>query len=232
MRITCHSCGKQIDIPDEKVPDRPFSLACPACAERIAVDPTQMAAPAAAPPVPETAGPGAGSPPAAGNAPADEAAPRDSGGGNESLAPLRPSDRKLLADLPALAYVVQLGSTLPPNLDDALRHLGIDEIRHGSDLEATCSEILETGAGVLVVALDKAPPPPCEPLDPVYRLPPDQRRSTFVALVADNVRGLDGQVAFYLQVNCVLNAKEPLASRLRRAVLHHLRLYRHWNEDS
>ena len=37
-------------------------------------------------------------------------------------------------------------------------------------------------------------------------------------------------VAFLLQVNCLINASdlEQLPVLLRRALLHHLRLYRHW----
>jgi len=39
MEIFCESCGKQINIPDEKIPaGRPFSLRCPACKQKIQVE--------------------------------------------------------------------------------------------------------------------------------------------------------------------------------------------------
>jgi len=39
MEIFCESCGKQINIPEEKIPaGRPFSLRCPACKQKIQVE--------------------------------------------------------------------------------------------------------------------------------------------------------------------------------------------------
>lgn len=39
MEIFCESCGKQINIPDEKIPaGRSFSLRCPACKQKIQVE--------------------------------------------------------------------------------------------------------------------------------------------------------------------------------------------------
>ncbi len=61
---------------------------------------------------------------------------------------------------------------------------------------------------MLLVRVDKAAPPPFEALRPIYRLPAEIRRRVFVALLADNVRSLDGQAAFYLQLNCVLSSQE------------------------
>ncbi|GMT42145.1 MAG: hypothetical protein IEMM0002_0556 [bacterium] len=49
MEITCSSCGKTINVPDEKIPrDKPFSFSCPNCGSRISVEP------AAKRPQPET----------------------------------------------------------------------------------------------------------------------------------------------------------------------------------
>ncbi len=39
MEIFCESCGKQINIPDEKIPaGRSFSLRCPACKQKVQVE--------------------------------------------------------------------------------------------------------------------------------------------------------------------------------------------------
>ena len=104
------------------------------------------------------------------------------------------------------------------------------EVLELDDLEEAVETLVETDAGIVVVVMDKAPPPPCEPLWPLEALPFSVRRRTFVALVAGNVPTLDGMVAFLLQVNCLINTSDlgQLPVLLRRAHLHHLRLYRHW----
>lgn len=39
MEINCKSCGKKLNIPDEKIPQgKSFSVRCPACREKILVD--------------------------------------------------------------------------------------------------------------------------------------------------------------------------------------------------
>ena len=97
-------------------------------------------------------------------------------------------------------------------------------------LDDAVDNLMETEAGILLIRMGKASPPPCEPLQPLERLSYDVRRRTFVVMMADNVRSLDGQLAFYLQVNCLIATQDctRLAALVRRALLHHLRLYRYW----
>ena len=65
-------------------------------------------------------------------------------------------------------------------------------------------------------------------------IPYPVRRRIFVALTASNVATLDGMVAFMLQVNCLIKSSDlpRLPYYLRRAVLHHLRLYQHWEMEA
>jgi hypothetical protein len=259
MRVDCQSCGKALNVPDDKVPARAFTLTCPGCQNKISVDPTAVAAPpeeaAAAPPAPAAAPPPEPAP-AAPTAVAAPVADTDAGvaGGADSdpmgeqstrrqvgehdvehdgqLAPLRGHEMVLMETLSPVAFVVNVG--VPPDaaVSSQLQAIGMKEIRHFHDLAEACEQVDDSEAGVVLLRMDKAPAPPCEPLEPLYKMPFRTRRRTFVALMAENVRTLDGQVAFYLQVNCLIQSDDlpRLAVPLRRALLFHLRHYRYWWE--
>lgn len=261
MRIDCESCGKALQVPDDKVPDRVFSLTCPGCQNKITVDPNQGAeapAPAPAPsPAPaaaaaaaqtqtqtqaqtsqaqaQTSAPAASAPgaqPAGGGDADDGEAPLESTGSHAvgGLRNLRSNEVELLEQITPLAIVVDVDVSPDPAVDAQLKLAGMKEIQHVSSLSEAVERAEELEAGMLVIRMSKAPPPPCEPLDPLYRMPTRARRKTFTVLLADNVRTLDGQVAFYLQVNCLINAQEKagMAVPLRRALLFDLKHYRHW----
>lgn len=230
MQITCTGCRRQLNLPDEKVPSQPFALTCPACKSRIHVDPSAPAAAKTAAPSPSpapAAGAGEGEPaPKAGGA-----SPTAGGAADfEPLPPIRDLDKELLAELYPIAALVRLGAAAPERFEAGLRLLGMEEVRHYSDLAAATDEMLDIDFAIVLILTDRATPPPCEPLKPLYDLPLSVRRDTFVALVADNVRSLDGQTAFYLQVNCLINAQDTtkFPVHLQRALLFHLRHYRHW----
>lgn len=243
MRVVCEHCGRQLNLPDDKVPDRPFTMTCPGCKGKLHIDPnavagedpgeeTRNAYPEAAPP--------AAAPPSARaaeqvwspNGATRRKSPHDTGSLTR-LTALAPADQQLLDRASPLALVVSLGLPPAPELTELLQAVGMEEVRHFTDLAEACEEAAEADVGVLLLRVEKAAAPPFEALLPVYKLPAEIRRRVFVALLAENVRSLDGQAAFYLQVNCVLSAQEmesfPL--KLRRALLHHLRLYRYWAAD-
>ena len=235
MRIDCETCGKAMQVPDEKVPDRVFSLTCPGCQNKITVDPTQnqedavAPAPAAAPPAdPTPAAPPTAAPPTA----APAAASLDSTGAHAvgGLRALRSNEVELLEQITPLALVVDVDVQPEESIDTQLKLAGMKEIHHLASLAEAVERAEELEAGMLVIRMKSAPAPPCEPLEPLYRMPTRARRRTFTVLMADNVRTLDGQVAFYLQANCLINAQETagMAVALRRALLFHLKHYRHW----
>lgn len=263
MRIVCDLCQTPLNVPDGKIPDRPFTMTCPVCKGRFHVDPAALGA---APPPSWNGGddtvdaglsrhPPAGSsaPPQAAFAPSPQAAPSPALAPNAShaiselsgpirqrsphdtgsltrITPLPPAEQKLLDRVTPVAFVVCLDGRPMPEITEQLQLIGLDEVRHFTDLQEACEEAMETEIGVLVIKMEKAAPPPCEPLTPVHRLPAETRRRTFTALIAENVRSLDGQVAFFLQVNCVLSSTEleSLPVKLRRALLHHQKAYRYW----
>lgn len=218
MLITCTHCSRELNLADDKIPAGPFVLTCPVCKNKFTFDPTSRPAESESP-APE--------PPAA---PAPPAPPAE---GFEPLPLLHPTDQRLLDGLYPAAVIVNLAPGATDAIEAGLRFLGMREIQQFEDLASGVEMIAESEVAILVIRLDKAPAPPCQPLEALYRASLDVRRRTFVVLVADNVRTLDGQVAFFLQVNCLINSQDlpQLPRHLRRAMLFHLRLYRHWGEE-
>lgn len=251
MRVVCEHCGKPLNLPDDKIPDRPFTVSCPACKGRLHIDPAAYEDPGdatravyndpsagwpAAPAFPAAAAPAfpvaaATAEPVFGGG-ARPRSPHDTGSFSR-LTALSPADQALIEHFPPVALIASLGLPPAPEMTELLRSIGMEEVRHYTDLQEACQEALEADVGILLLRVDKAAPPPFEALTPVYKIPAEIRRRVFVALLAENVRSLDGQAAFYLQVNCVLSSQEMEAFplKLRRALLHHLRMYRYWSSD-
>ncbi len=146
---------------------------------------------------------------------------------------LRRADRELLSGIIPGAFVVNLGQPIA-RLETELERIGMEEVRSFTSLEEALDVLSDSGAGILVIRMGKASAPPCEPLEPLDSLSYAERRKTFVVLVADNVKSLDGQIAFFLQVNCLINTRDAgrFGGLVRRALLHHLRLYRHWTIET
>lgn len=231
MLIVCEHCQRQLNLPDEKIPSHRFALTCPGCKGRMEVDPEEASAapaPAPAPAGEEAAGEEAAAAPSSTASGAD-----DGGAGGRKfmpLPPLRELDRELLDHLPRLAGIANPTGGPTAHLEAGLKLLEMDEVRVFDTIEAATEAMLETDLSVLLVVLERATAPPCAPLAPIQRLPLPARRKTFVALMAPNVRNLDGQTAFYLQVNCLLSTQDipRFPADLHRALVFHLRHYRFW----
>jgi phage FluMu protein Com len=210
MRVTCQHCGKVLTLRADKVPSGTFQLTCPACKKVFVVDRESAAE------QPEE--------PAASPAASDADESRAGG-----MPKLRRADQELMSAINPTALVVNLGDPIA-RLEKDLKTLGMEEVRQFTSFEDALEVLAESGAGILVVRMNKASAPPCEPLEPLESLGYAERRRTFVVLVADNVKTLDGQVAFFLQVNCLINARdsERFSALVCRALLHDLRLYRYW----
>ena len=205
MQITCQHCRQELSLADDKVPAGSFAVTCPSCKNRIEVNP--------APAAPE---PASGPPP-------EEIR-------FEPVPEVRDHDKGLVDALYPVAGVVNLAARPVQPLEAGLALLGIDEVHHFDDMESAAEAMLESDFSILLVVLDRATAPPCDPLEALYGLPLTVRRDVFVALLADNVRSLDGQTAFYLQVNCLISTQElpKFPAYLRQALIFHLRHYRYW----
>lgn len=255
MDITCTHCRKNLRIPDEKVPDRVFALTCPSCKKKFQVDPNEPPPAAEEPddgvdmsfaglgddddgessrvtPPPDLGGDlGSTTPP-----PATQETTTATGatptGGFRPLRALQPAEKQLLDRLSPLGAIVNLTDDGDAVVEKALDLVGMHEVHHYDSVEAVADAMTELDMGIVVLKVEKASAPPFEALQPIHWLPMQLRRRTVVALMADNIRSHDGQVAFFLQVNCTISSKDQakLPDLLRRAVLHHLQLYRFWEQ--
>ncbi|HSP35947.1 MAG TPA: hypothetical protein VLU46_16660 [Thermoanaerobaculia bacterium] len=73
--------------------------------------------------------------------------------------------------------------------------------------------------------------PPLDTMQPIVGLMPAERRKTFVVLVADNLRTLDGNAAFLYGVNLVVASKDlgTFPQIYKDAHAYHERLYANMN---
>ena len=264
MQITCANCEKKFRLPPEKVPSQRFSFTCPKCGNRIKVDPVQTEAlkiEELRPPVskdPDSVEITLGRAEADQGHPQPTPEPESPGGqfGDDTLpagvavapttpsasAPdsgnllgsLRPIDRQLLSGVAPAAYVVHLEVEPTRHFDNTLRQLGLSDVQHFQSLEEATTALEDSEAGILMIRMHRCPAPPCEPLAPLHALSFAARRRTFVVLEAENVKTLNGQVAFFLQVNCLINRQDSnrLGELVLRALLFRLRLYQHWDLEA
>lgn len=229
MRVTCEHCAQALAIPDEKVPNRAFSLTCPKCKGTIKVDPT------AAPPAPAASAPA----PASGFAPKASPTPAPPPGLDVSdftpLHALRPTEQALLDQVVPLVFLVGVTDAgEDQRVTAGLGRLGWDTIERHASPEDAVRAMAAAAPGIMIVRRDQRVAPPDFELAPLSTLTPELRRSIFVAVLAEGVHALDGQLAFLLQVDCVLDADAlyRFPADLRRAVLVRQQRYRHWHLDN
>lgn len=213
LRVTCQHCQRVVAIDSEKVPDTPVSYRCPSCQGKVVVDKRKLLAPppaeAAAPPAaPPAASPGAAAAPPAPERQVTELALPP----GESIPP-----GLLVAEDPDLGD--QLQRALEP-FDCALERV--------ADAAAARERALVEPPPLLVWAARAVGKPPYPALEPLVGLPPRERRQTFLVLVGDDVKTLDGNLAFLFQVNLLLNRQHlPQAPGILYSALRfHQRLYR------
>ena len=154
MRVTCQHCAKALTIADDKAPAHPFQLTCPACKKSFVVNPV----------APQEDQPN--DVPQGEKRNVDTPAPAAVG----KLPRLRPAERDLLASIVPVAYIVDLAQSPPQNLAADLERLGMEEVRRFESLDDALETLSDTGAGILVICMDKASAPPCAPLRPLERL--------------------------------------------------------------
>lgn len=185
MEITCNSCGKKINIPDEKVPQgKSFNVICPQCKNKITIE--QGAAPSAA----SAEGIAPVSPPAAQFQP-----PEDEGGFDFSEIGQKTAlicDEKnkdtIKSALTELDYRVSIASSS----DDAI-----------NKMRFTLYDII-----ILSEEFDKNAPENNAVLKYIQPMAMPTRRKIFFALLGKNFRTFDNMTAFVKSANLVINIKE------------------------
>jgi len=234
--VPCPHCKKPSRLESDSLPDQPAYYPCPHCKQKVVVDKRKLMAEQAeqaaqAAPAPSAA---SATPPA----PAAPAAPAKTASNEETntreaveLPSSSPSDRRF-GRIPA-------DSRFPSGIIVGDDPATIEEIRAklatvGSELEVVESAeearqlILNEGADLCIFASAGEVSAPHEPMMPLTGLPPSVRRGMYLALVADNLKTLDGTSAFMFQVNMVFGKQDmaQFETALYSGIDYHARLYR------
>lgn len=218
IRIHCNACHRPILVDETKLPMREVTFPCPACKSPLTVDrrnPNQAAAPAA--PAAAPAGP-SGPPPAAPKpAPPTPLAPQSAPPPDES------SDAILEDDLAAKALIVGADS---PAARQAAEALGFSPV-HLPTVEACRDYYMQEYPPVVFLCPATLTRPPLEDMAPITNLGPADRRRSFFILLADGLRTLDGNAAFFYNVNMVVANKDvgSINQIYRDAEGYHRRMY-------
>ena len=212
IRIHCNACHRPILVDETKLPMREVIFPCPACKAALTVDRRNLAQ-AATPQPATTPAPPAPQKPAA--SPASPLPPQASAD-EESQAILED-------DLAAKALIVGVDS---PPARQAAEALGFQPV-HFATVEACRDYYLQEYPSLVFLCPAHMTRPPLEELGPMTNIGPSDRRRSFFILLADGLRTLDGNAAFFYNVNLVVASKDAgsIQQVYRDAEAHHRRMY-------
>ena len=212
IRIHCNACHRPILVDETKLPMREVTFPCPACKTSLNVDRRTLgqgtaASAAAAPAVP-----------AASPAPRPAANPLPP----QSSAP--PEEEAILEDdLAAKALIVGVDN---PVARQAAESLGFQPV-HLPTVEACRDYFMQEYPPVVFLCPTQLTRPPLEDMAPMTNIGPGDRRRSFFILLADGLRTLDGNAAFFYNVNLVVANKDvgSIQQIYRDAESFHRRMY-------
>lgn len=97
-----------------------------------------------------------------------------------------------------------------------------------ADAAAARTRQLQDPQGIMVYVAGALPKPPYPPLEPLLNLGPRERRQFLLAVVADNVKSLDGNIAFLYGVDVLLNKQHlpQAAALIAGALAYRQQIYR------
>jgi len=187
--LTCPACSHILPFDPGKYPAQMLSFKCPKCKGKISYDNRKKAREAE------------------GETP--EAAP-------EALAPqdirLVALPAELLQSLPALpektAYMVVQNGALAPLLKEGLEEIGYYVKETFTSFKDAANPMQQDLPGMLLVQADEIPAAPFGDILPLLALPPALRRKVFVVLLGKGVKSLDGNSAFFYQVDCLVDIED------------------------
>ena len=211
IRIHCHACHRPILVDESKLPMREVIFPCPACKAALTVD-RRTAGQAATPqPTPGTPNPPK---PAANPLPPQASAPPPPEEGSQAI---------LEDDLAAKALIVGVDSTPARQAAEAL---GFQPV-HFATVEACRDYYLQEYPTLVFLCPANMTRPPLEEMAPMTNIGPSDRRRSFFILLADGLRTLDGNAAFFYNVNLVVASKDAgsMQQVYRDAEAHHRRMY-------
>ncbi len=208
MQAQCPECTTRFQLPDDKVPDRPFKVRCPKCQTVVAL-PGKGDATAAPSDVRVSAAPEAPKP-AFSAAPA--VPPRREHTGSEQA-----EDALIaLADAGLAETLTGVLGRLDFNVDV------VEDVEEGARL-------LEQGAYALAVTSrnNATPGGPLTLAQRMLRLTADPRRRVFVVLVSEDFATADGTQAWAVQADLVVNPGDAAACEnvIRSTIAERRRLF-------
>ena len=216
IRIHCHACHRPILVDENKLPMREVIFPCPACKAALNVDRRNLAQAAVAPAAPPAAAPAPPAPqrPAASPLPPQASAPPPSEEESQAI---------LEDDLAAKALIVGVDS---PPARQAAEALGFQPV-HFATVEACRDYYLQEYPSLVFLCPAHMTRPPLEELAPMTNIGPSDRRRSFFVLLADGLRTLDGNAAFFYNVNLVVASKDAgsMQQVYRDAEAYHRRMY-------
>ena len=181
MQAHCPECSTRFQLPDDKVPDRPFKVRCPKC-QHVMDLPGRGDVPPAPPEEPKPAVPM--TPPSP---------PRREHTGSEKA-----EDALIaLADAGLARTLTGVLGRLDYNVDV------VEDVEEGARL-------LEQGAYALAVTSRNSAKPGASMTlaERMLRLTPDPRRRVFVVLVSEDFATADGTQAWAAQADLVVNPRD------------------------
>ena len=206
IRITCTSCHKPLSLDETKLPMREVSFPCPVCKAKLTVDRREH----------EPAGAGAA------DAPHQEQPHHEQPHHDQSHHD-QPHHEDHADDFGAKALIVGKDD---PALRQAAKLIGFLPV-HMAEAAKARDYFMQELPQVVFLSPAQMTPPPLEAMAPIVSLVPADRRRTFIVLVADNLRTLDGNAAFLYGVNLVVASKDlaQFPQIYRDAHAYHERLY-------
>jgi len=198
IKITCPNCQKPLSLDETKLGNREVSFPCPVCKTKMTVDGRALQAGAAAPVAPVEA------PAASPSHDGDDHDDHENEFGSKALI--------VGGDHAAIRQAAKLIGFLPV---------------YQPDLQKAREYIVQESPQVIFVHPQQITPPPLESMWPVLAFTPSDRRKSFIILVADGLRTLDGNAAFLYGVNLVVATKDlPQFPQIYKdAYSYHERLY-------
>jgi uncharacterized protein YbaR (Trm112 family) len=198
IKIVCTSCQKPLSLDETKLPaDKAVSFPCPVCKTKLSVDRRNLEASPGAAPVAPEA--------PQETATADDVPPHDDDGfGTKALI---------------------VGNDSAP-LRQAVKLIGFLPVHYAAPDKAR-DYFLQEFPPVVILNPAQLTPPPLQDFAPIVSLLPADRRKTFLILLSDGLRTLDGNAAFLYGVNLVVAGKDMnmFQQIYREAHTYHERLY-------
>lgn len=225
MDITCEQCNGKFKIPDDRVPkNRAFSVTCPKCKNKIAVD-TREPPPLRAP---EDVSP----PPPTEAEPTEEKTLFDEVAAGSYDSSEKPFD--FVEEGVETALLCEPDDGVRSKIQAALVSMGYQTTEPSSSVEALKQMRFHVfDLVILNERYDTEDPDQSNVLKYLGHLSMDIRREIFVALITDRFRTMDNMAAFNQSVNLTINSRniDEFEKILSRGVADNETFYRVYKES-